>query len=83
MLTGGEDGTDLQPDNPDFHTALNADASGTGGVHLLDNVPIFNLLCVPGETDPVTVQNLQGYCHSQRAFDIVDCKAQVNALRAD
>ncbi len=73
MLTGGGDGTVLEPGKAPFHTALNADGSGSGGVHLLDNVPIFNLLCVPGEFDPTTIGNLQGYCHSQRAFYIVDC----------
>jgi phage tail sheath protein FI len=42
------------------------------GIHLLDQVGIFNLLCVPGETDAVTIQNLQAYCNGQRAFCIVD-----------
>ena len=52
-----------------FNAALNATGKG---VHLLDAVP-FNLLCVPGETDQATIQSLQGYCHDQRAFYIVDC----------
>jgi len=74
-LTGGVDGTVLLPGVADFHAALNADGTGTGGVHLLDTVPIFNLLCVPGETDPTVIGNLQGYCHGQRAFYIVDSKS--------
>ena len=73
MLLGGVDGTVLNPSTSAFHTALNADGTGTGGVHLLDTVSIFNLLCVPGENDPPTIQSLQGYCHDQRAFFIVDC----------
>jgi Bacteriophage tail sheath protein len=73
MLAGGTDGTVLDPGTAPFHAALNATGAGTGGVHLLDTVPIFNLLCVPGETDQATVQSLQGYCHDQRAFYIVDC----------
>jgi uncharacterized protein len=68
----GHDGTVLQPGAADFETALNYDASGSGGVHLLDTVPIFNLLCVPGETTQTTISDLQGYCQSQRAFYIVD-----------
>ncbi len=72
-LSGGKDGSVLQPGNADFHTALNADGSGTGGVHLLESVPIFNLLCVPGETDATKITSLQGYCHDERAFYIVDC----------
>jgi Bacteriophage tail sheath protein len=73
MLIGASDGTVLNPGTAAFHTALNSDGTGTGGVHLLDNVPIFNLLCVPGETDATIIGNLQGYCHDQRAFYIVDC----------
>jgi uncharacterized protein len=71
--TKGADGTVLAPGAADFHTALNSDGSGTGGVHLLDTIPIFNLLCVPGETDAATIANLQAYCQGRRAFFIVDC----------
>lgn len=73
MIAGGDDGSVLNPGAGDFHTALNSDNTGTGGVHLLDTVPIFNLLCVPGETNPTIISNLQGYCHDERAFYIVDC----------
>jgi phage tail sheath protein FI len=76
LLAGGTDGIILDPTSSAtaaaFNTALNADGTGSGGVHLLDTVSIFNLLCVPGETDPTTIQNLQGYCHDERAFYIVD-----------
>jgi phage tail sheath protein FI len=77
-LAGGADGAVLDPGTAAFHTALNADNSGTGGVRLLDNVPIFNLLCVPGETDATTITSLQGYCHDERAFYIVDSPQTVN-----
>jgi phage tail sheath protein FI len=72
-LGGGVDGTVLVPDNADFNTALNHDGNGTGGVRLLDTVPIFNLLCVPGETDATVIPHLQKYCRDNRAFYIVDC----------
>jgi Bacteriophage tail sheath protein len=81
MLAGGVDGTVLDPGTPAFHTALNADGSGTGGVRLLDTVSIFNLLCVPGENDQATIQSLQGYCHDVRAFYIVDC-AQTDSFNS-
>jgi uncharacterized protein len=68
----GVDGTVLVPGAADFHTALNSDGTGSGGVRLLDTVPIFNLLCVAGETDSTMIQNLQAYCVGQRAFYIVD-----------
>jgi phage tail sheath protein FI len=71
-LAGGSNGTVLQPGTPGFRTAL-LPVSGTGGVRLLDHVDLFNLLCVPGETDTTTLQSLQGYCRSERAFLIADC----------
>lgn len=91
FLTGGSDGPVLDPTldgaggTPGglFMTALNADGSkGAGGVHLLDRVDAFNLLGVPGETEAVTIGNLQKYCHDQRAFYIVDCSpaASTDAL---
>lgn len=45
------------------------------GVHLLDAVPIFNLLAVPGETDPGLIAQLQAYCVGRKAFLIVDSAA--------
>ena len=73
MMAGGADGTVLDPSTGTFHTALNAGGTGTNGVHTLDTVPIFNLLCVPAENDPTTIQFLQTYCRNKRAFYIVDC----------
>ncbi|HXZ43171.1 MAG TPA: phage tail sheath C-terminal domain-containing protein [Terriglobales bacterium] len=78
--TAGADGTVLNPSTAPstpgaFETALNSDGSGTGGIHLLDTVPIFNLLCVPGEIVPATISNLQQYCVNERAFLIVDSQS--------
>ncbi len=77
FLTGGYDGVVLDPTADSssgglFMTALNASGTGSGGVHLLDNVSIFNLLCVPGESEASTISLLQEYCNKQRAFYIVD-----------
>ncbi len=80
-LAGGNDGGVLQPTvtpgTPGaFETALNASPTASGGgIHLLDSLPIFNLLCVPGEIDPATIAELQAYCYGQRAFLIVDCQS--------
>jgi len=87
IMTGGQDGVVLDPtaDGADgglFMTALNADGTGTGGVHLLDRVDIFNLLCVPGESEAVTIGNLQQYCNSKRAFYIVDAPQSVGISAA-
>jgi phage tail sheath protein FI len=79
FLTGGFDGVILDPQGANsvyFTNALNADGTGTGGVRLLDPVDIFNLLCVPGETNAPNIQALQAYCHDKRAFYIVDAPPQ-------
>jgi uncharacterized protein len=81
-LTGGLDGTPLNPaTDGNFEIALEvsppAPPATTYGLHLLDRVDIFNLLCVPGETDSVTIQALQGYCATKRAFYIVDCPQNI------
>ncbi len=69
-LSGGVDGPVLEPDSGVFETKL---TSATGGVHLLDKVDLFNLLCVPGETTAVTLSSLEKYCRDHRAFLIADC----------
>lgn len=67
------DGTVLNPNEAAFEAFLNYTPTATGGgVHLLDTVPIFNLLCVPGETTAAVVSDLQTYCFNERAFLIVD-----------
>ena len=76
-LVGGDDGSVLTPGTGDFELALLGN-NGVGGVHQLDTVPIFNLLCVPGETTAATIASLQKYCNDLRAFYIVDCKPDDN-----
>jgi uncharacterized protein len=69
--TVGADGDVLVPTDGNFELAL-ISATGNVGINLLDRVDIFNLLCVPGETDPTTVKAIQTYCAGERAFYIVD-----------
>ena len=58
---------------------LPADSNGTAAVmaavHLLDAVPIVNLLAVPGESDPGLIAQLQAYCVGRKAFLIADSAA--------
>ena len=76
QLENGSDGAGvLLPNTGGFETALTKPASG---VYLLDRVPIFNLLCVPGETKATTIQTLQAYCAANRAFQIVDTDQYVS-----
>jgi Bacteriophage tail sheath protein len=69
-LGGGADGAVLQPTDGNFELALTF--YSTAGVYLLDRVDIFNLLCIPGETDAPTISTLQQFCNLKRAFFIVD-----------
>jgi uncharacterized protein len=52
-----------------------ASAAVMTGVHLLDAVPIVNLLAVPGESDPGLIAELQAYCAGRKAFLIADSAA--------
>jgi hypothetical protein len=58
---------------------LPADGNGAAavlaGAHLLDAVPIVNLLAVPGESDPGLIAQLQAYCVGRKAFLIADSAA--------
>ncbi len=74
-LAGGSDGTVLNPADGTFRTKLLAVATEGG---LLDRIDLFNLVCVPGETDPTTLQTLQDFCRKRRAFLIVDCADDAN-----
>ena len=76
-LSGGDDGSVLVPaSDQNFEIALLQ--SLTSGLPLLDRVDIFNLLCVPAETDAPTIQKLQKYCADHRAFYIVDAPQLAN-----
>ncbi|QGZ59470.1 Ig-like domain-containing protein [Paraburkholderia acidiphila] len=82
-LGGGADGAVLTPaTDANFENVLLNTPSG--GIGLLDTVDIFNLLCVPGETDTATISQLQAYCNKKRALYIVDAPplATESALQA-
>jgi len=72
--TAGADGSPLAPNSAGFEAQLLNTASSTPatGFALLGNVPIFNLLCVPGENSVASVSALQQFCAQYRAFLIVD-----------
>ncbi len=70
----GNDGTQLIPEASGnlFETALSGSGSIPAAYLVLANVPIFNLLCVPGENNAAIVGALQEFCAQFRAFLIVD-----------
>jgi phage tail sheath protein FI len=78
---GGADGTLLTPGTANFHTALTA-VFGLGSI--TDRIDLFNLVCVPGETDAATLAMLQARCRERRAFLIADADptATVASLNA-
>src|SRR5439155_1071992 len=43
-----------------------------GAKALLDQIDLFNLLCVPGEIVQTTIDDLEKYCEPRRAFLIAD-----------
>jgi phage tail sheath protein FI len=71
-LAGGVDGDVLEPnDGGEFEAAITP-GSGTG-IDLLDHVDLFNILCIPGETNTALLPAVQKYCHDHRAMLLVDC----------
>jgi phage tail sheath protein FI len=76
-LTGGADGKVLKPNDSAFENAVQP-TSGTGGIYLLDRIDLFNLLCVPGETNASPLAKLQKFCRDRRAFLIADCASNAS-----
>jgi phage tail sheath protein FI len=75
--TSGDDGEILAPNTADatekeFEQRVMDLFEETG---IAANIDLFNLVCVPGETVPATIQRLQSKCAAQRAFLIVDAPA--------
>ncbi|RXH56529.1 phage tail sheath family protein [Granulicella sibirica] len=75
-LAGGADGAVLAPSTNSaaggaFETALFPATPGTG-VPLLDQVDLFNLLCIPGEIVGATLSTAETFCEGHRAILICD-----------
>jgi phage tail sheath protein FI len=68
-LTGG--GGDPFDINSNPEVFFPTDGSRTG-IHALDEVDLFNLLCLPGVTDAGTLNKAIAYCKPRRAFVIID-----------
>jgi phage tail sheath protein FI len=68
-LTGGADGAVLDPQASSnaFPNALDAALAAA-----TDQIPLFNLLCVPGLVDKTALTKLQTLCRTRRAFLLVD-----------
>jgi len=75
-FAGGDDGDVLDPNSTDtdlqaaFHEAVLA-LFDQG--QIADRLDLFNIVCVPGESEKNTIQKLQTACKARRAFLVVDC----------
>jgi uncharacterized protein len=54
-----------------------ADRSTRKGIYALEAVDLFNILCLPGVTDPAILADTAAYCEERRAFLIVDAPETV------
>jgi phage tail sheath protein FI len=69
-ITGDDPAAAIEPDTPDFEAALHG---ADRGLDLLAATRDgFDVLSVPGETNPLEIQQLQQFCANHRAFLIVD-----------
>jgi phage tail sheath protein FI len=68
----GNDGTVLLP-STDTGTAGKFETAVEAAEPLLNQIDLFNLLCVPGEIVITTLGDLETYCEGRRAFLIADC----------
>ncbi|MGA8602142.1 MAG: phage tail sheath C-terminal domain-containing protein [Beijerinckiaceae bacterium] len=75
--SNGTNQSALTPGSADFHAALLSNAIwGADGI--VDAIDLFNLVCVPGESDPPTLAALQIHCANRRAFLLIDADAAAN-----
>jgi phage tail sheath protein FI len=72
--TKAVDGDVLDPTDTTvkFVDTLKLTSANSTTIPWLDPVPIFNIVCIPGESDATTLEIFQGYCALRRAFLIID-----------
>ncbi|HZF12806.1 MAG TPA: phage tail sheath C-terminal domain-containing protein [Thermoanaerobaculia bacterium] len=56
----------------DIYNAFIGSRANRTGIYALEGVDLFNLLCLPGITDPGVLADSVAYCRERRAFLIVD-----------
>lgn len=75
MLAGG---TETGITDANAYNAYIGDRSTRKGIYALEAVDLFNLLCLPGVTDPGILMDAVSYCVERRAFMIIDAPKTVN-----
>jgi len=66
----------------DVYNLIIADRSTRKGLYALEGVDGFNLLCLPGVSDPGVLADADAYCRERRAFMIVDSPSSVTTVDA-
>jgi phage tail sheath protein FI len=78
-LAGGTaDPFDLNKGLDVFFPDRSTPEGSRSGIYALDEVDLFNLLCLPGVTDPGILTNAIAYCKERRAFLIADPDPNLN-----
>jgi hypothetical protein len=67
----GDDGTVLLP-STDSKNEGDFEKAVVAAEPLLDQIDLFNLLCIPGEIGTATISTMEQYCEQRRAFLIAD-----------
>lgn len=67
-----QNGTESPYTDADAYNLFIASRSQRKGIYALEPVDLFNLLCLPGETDPGILIDAAAYCEERRAFLIAD-----------
>jgi len=71
MLTGGAE-SDFDPAKGSVYKIFIDSRTDRKGIYALDSVDIFNLLCLPGISEPGILADAAAYCKERRSFLIVD-----------
>ncbi|HEU0076374.1 MAG TPA: hypothetical protein VFQ76_01920, partial [Longimicrobiaceae bacterium] len=73
VLAGGAE-QGFGPDDTEFYKIFVGARNDRKGLYALERVDIFNLLCLPGVTNPGVLADAAAYCQERRAFLIADAK---------
>jgi uncharacterized protein len=65
-------GTESTIDSTNRYTTYIDTTAPKRGIYALDDVDIFNLLCIPGISDPAVIIDAAAYCTQRDAFYLVD-----------
>lgn len=68
-LENGNESPYTEEDEPALFLASKTNRKG---IYALDEVDLFNLLCLPGVSNPAILADAAAYCKNRRAFLIVD-----------